>query len=124
MTSARSMATPAIDALREFVVKDRLGPGRLIRLRNAGISVVAENAFIGKEPPCRRVPRIEARAHPPSSTVFRIPAKRQFDQRAARRPVEIRTGVIARAQYVVDRQFFHIGLFPIETNLPAALVVF
>ena len=66
--------------------------------------------------------RIEGRAHRPDAALFRIPAQRQLDEGAAGGAVQIRAGVVAGADDVIDFQLFDILFLAAEADLPAALV--
>src|SRR5215471_1822784 len=82
MARARSVASLAIDPLRERNHVSRLGPGFTLAGGDARVRVMAEHAFVMDR--ARRSLIIQAvitGIHRPVAALFRIPAERQLLQR-------------------------------------------
>src|SRR4051812_40145062 len=66
---------------------------------------------------------IVARAHSPMTAVFGIPAQGQLLKCIPAGPVQVGTGVISGAHYVIDLLLHHVDFFSLVADLITALVV-
>ena len=89
-----------------------------------GISVVAEHALVvhGANR-ARKVRLIVPWAHVPIAALFGIPAQGQDLKRAAACEMKIGERMISRADDEIDLFLVDIGLFAVESDLPAPLIV-
>src|SRR5207247_5659734 len=108
---------------RKIPRENGLAAGRLMARRDLRISRMAEHALVRSQAPGKGMQGIVTRAHTPITAFLGVPAEWKLSQTSARRAVQIRSRVAARAQHVVDLHLFDVRLFPAETDLPAALIV-
>ena len=130
MLAAGAMTALAVDAFREVAGEDRVAAGGLVaggnlRNRRYGRTCTYRRRSGGCADDRNRSPATWPSDPPdaPCRRPFRIPAERQFDQRSARRAMQIGSRMIARAHDVIDLQLLDVGFFAVEADLPAPLIV-
>jgi len=118
---SRTMAALAINPFRQAIAKNEFAVGCFM-CGDLRIAIVAEHAVIADFAARVRRGGIVARIHGEMAALFRVPGEWQFDQRAARRAMQISAHPAARAHDVIDAQLFHV-LFPaLVPELPSALI--
>ncbi len=123
MFGSRTVASLAIDPLRQFAEEHRIAARFLVGGRDVRVAVVAEHALVGDEPAGLRM--LACRTREPCAIPRRGRDTSQGAVRSAcpRGPVQIRAGMISRAHHIVDAQFFHVDLFAARVQLPAPLEI-
>src|SRR5262249_21140546 len=120
-----TMASVAADSLGDLTCEHRISPEWIAIRGDLGIIVVAEHAFItDRSPRVWLIRAIIAWTHRPRSPALRIPAERQLLQRARLRAMQERPRMRPRSHHEVDLLLVDVRLFPLKSDLVAALVIF
>src|SRR5437016_2130132 len=120
MTGPRTMASLAVDALRQLVGKSR--PVSLVVQPRPRIGVVTGHALFVDDSSKVLVRRtVIAGAHCPDATLFRIPADRQLDEPAIGISMKERSRVVARTDDEIRRQLEDIGFPVVDSKLMSPL---
>src|SRR5579862_2545570 len=87
MIAARTVASLAIDALRQFAGEDGIAARSVMSGGNLRDRVVAAHALVGNEAAGLGMRQIETWTHGPIPALLRIPAEREFDVASAGHPM-------------------------------------